>query len=77
MLAASRSLHAVYGAPENTRNVVWVRVWALGWFLALAPLVLLSFVSASFTANLSDRLLTALGLQWDGPGCCSARWPSC
>jgi membrane protein len=67
VLAASRSLHAVYGAPENTRNVVWVRVWALGWFLALAPLVLLSFVSASFTANLSDRLLTALGLQWDGP----------
>jgi membrane protein len=67
VLAASRSLHAVYGAPENTRNIVRVRLWALGWFLVLAPLVLLSFVSASFTANLSDRLLAALGLQWDGP----------
>lgn len=67
VLAASRSLHAVYGAPENTRNVVWVRVWALGWFLVLAPLVLLSFVSASFTANLTGRLVSALGLQWEGP----------
>jgi membrane protein len=67
VLAASRSLHAVYGAPENTRNLVLVRLWSLGWFLVLAPLVLLSFVSASFTANLSGRLLGALGLQWDGP----------
>ena len=44
-----------------------MRFWALGWFLVLAPLVLLSFVSASFTANLSARLLDALGLHWDGP----------
>ena len=66
VLAASRSLHAVYGAPENTRNFVWVRIWSLGWFLVLAPLVLLSFVGATFTANLSGRLLDALGLQWGG-----------
>jgi membrane protein len=66
VLGASRSLHALYGAPNNTRNVVWVRFWALGWFLVLAPLVLLSFVSASFTADLSTRLLNALGLQWEG-----------
>ena len=67
VLAASRSLHAVYGAPENTRNIVWVRLWALGWFLVLAPLVLLSFVSASVTSNLTGRLLAALGQSWDGP----------
>jgi membrane protein len=67
VLAASRSLHAVFGAPENTRNVVRVRVWALGWFLVLAPLVLLSFVSASVTSNLTGRLLAALGQSWDGP----------
>ena len=66
VLAASRSLHAVYGAPPNTRNVVRVRVWSMGWFLALAPLVLLSFVSASVTANVSTRLLDAVGLHWDG-----------
>jgi membrane protein len=67
VLGASRSLHAVYGAPNNTRNVVRMRLWALGWFLVLAPLVLLSFVSASFTADLSARLLDALGLTWGGP----------
>ena len=67
VLGASRSLHAVYGAPNNTRNVVLVRFWAVGWFLVLAPLVLLSFVSASVTANLSTRILDAVGLQWDGP----------
>jgi len=67
VLAASRSLHAVYGAPENTRNVVMVRVWALGWFLVLAPLVLLSFVGVTVTANVSGRLLDAVGVQWHGP----------
>lgn len=66
VLAASRSLHAVYGAAKNTRNFVRVRLWALGWFLALAPLVLLSFVSASFTADLADQLLDVLGLDWGG-----------
>ncbi|HET7821017.1 MAG TPA: YhjD/YihY/BrkB family envelope integrity protein [Ornithinibacter sp.] len=66
VFAASRSLHSIYGAPENTRNFVWVRFWALGWFLVLAPLVLLSFVGASFTANLSDRLVDAVGLTWSG-----------
>jgi len=67
VMGASRSLHAVYGAPNNTRNVVWIRFWAAGWFLVLAPLVLLSYVSASFTANLAGRLLDALGVNWDGP----------
>lgn len=67
VLAAGRSLHTVYGAPKNTRNFVRVRLWALGWFLALAPLVLLSFVGASFTSDLADLLLDALGLDWGGP----------
>jgi membrane protein len=67
VLAGSRSLHAVYGAPNNPRNVVAVRLWSLGWFLALAPLVLLSFVASTFTANVSTRVLDALGIQWSGP----------
>ncbi|MFL6081232.1 MAG: YihY/virulence factor BrkB family protein [Ornithinibacter sp.] len=66
VLAASRSVHAIYGAPNNPRNIVWLRVWAFGWFLVLAPLVLLSFVSTSFTANFSGRLMSALGLEWEG-----------
>ncbi|KAB7741878.1 hypothetical protein GA707_16830 [Nostocoides sp. F2B08] len=67
VLAASRSLHAVYGAAKNPRNFVRVRLWALGWFLALAPLILLSFVSASFTTDLAGRLLDAFDLDWVGP----------
>ncbi len=67
VMAASRSLHVVYGAPNNTRNVVRVRLWALGWFLVLAPLVLLSFVSASFTADLSARLMETVDVHWAGP----------
>lgn len=66
VLGASRSIHVVYGAPSNTRNFVWVRLWALGWFLVLAPMVLLSFVGASFTADLSSQFLDLLGLNWDG-----------
>lgn len=67
VLAASRSLHVIYGAATNTRNVVWVRLWSLGWFLVLAPLVLLSFVAATFTADLADRLLQVLGAESSGP----------
>ncbi len=66
VFAASRSLHAIYGAPPNSRNFAWVRVWAFGWFLVLAPLVMFSFVGVSFTTNLTGRLLDALGLSWDG-----------
>lgn len=66
--AASRSLHTIYGAPKNTRNPVLVRVWALAWFFALAPLMLLSFVASTFTANLLGRVLTLLGITWAGPG---------
>jgi membrane protein len=66
VMGASRSLHAVYGAPNNTRNVVRARFWAFGWFLVLAPIILLSFVSASVTADLFTRLLGALGLDWSG-----------
>lgn len=67
VFAASRALHVVYGAPTNPRNFVWVRVWAFGWFLVLAPLVMFSFVGVSFTTNLTGRVFQALGLSWEGP----------
>lgn len=66
--ATSRSLHSIYGAPKNTRNIVFVRVWALGWFFVLAPLMLLSFVASTFTANFLGRVLALLGIDWGGPG---------
>jgi membrane protein len=67
VMGASRSLHAVYGAPNNTRNFVMVRFWAVGWFLLFGPLILLSYISGSVTTNLFDKLLSALGLRWSGP----------
>jgi membrane protein len=67
VFAATRSLHSIYGAPKNPRNPVLVRVWSLGWFFVLAPLMLLSFVASTFTANLSSRLLRFLGIEWSGP----------
>ncbi len=68
VLAASRSIHSIYGAAKDPRNVVLVRLRALGWLLMLAPLILLSYVASTFTANLSDRLLSAAGVEWQGPG---------
>jgi uncharacterized BrkB/YihY/UPF0761 family membrane protein len=68
VLAASRSVHSIYGAVKDSRNVVVARLRALGWLLALAPLILLSFVASTFTSNLADQALNALGVDWQGPG---------
>lgn len=68
VVAASRSIHSIYGAPKDSRSYVLARLRALGWLLALAPLVLLSYVASSFLANLNDRVLDALGIDWRGPG---------
>ena len=43
MVAASNSLHLIYGAPPDPRNFVTARVRLLGWLLIIAPLILLSF----------------------------------
>jgi membrane protein len=68
VVAAGRSIHSIYGAPEDSRSYVLARLRALGWLLALAPLILLSYVASSFVANLNDRVLDALGIDWRGPG---------
>lgn len=68
VLAASRSIHSIYGAAKDPRNVVLVRLRAVGWLLVLAPLILLSYVASTFAANLSYRLLSAAGIEWQGPG---------
>ena len=34
----------------------------------LGPLILLSFVSSSFTADLSNQVLETVGVEWQGPG---------
>ena len=67
VMAASRSLRFLYGAPKNPRSFLLVRVRAAGWLVLLAPLVLLSYVGSSILATLSDRLLEVVGIDWSGP----------
>jgi len=68
VVAASRSIHSVYGAGKDPRNYVVARLRALGWLVVLAPLILLSYVASTFVANLNDRVLDVLGIDWRGPG---------
>ncbi len=54
--------------PPPPRNIVLARVRALGWLIALLPLVLLSYVASTVTANVAERLLQVGGIEWHGPG---------
>jgi uncharacterized BrkB/YihY/UPF0761 family membrane protein len=65
--AAKQSIHLIYGAPKDSRNYVVARLIGLLWLLALGPLILLSFVASSFTADLADRVFSALSIDWTGP----------
>jgi uncharacterized BrkB/YihY/UPF0761 family membrane protein len=67
VMAASRSLHIIYGAPKDPRPFVLARLRAAGWLLLLAPLVLLSYVGSSIVATFSDQLLQLVGIDWSGP----------
>lgn len=68
VIAASKSLHLLYGAPKNARNFVVARIIGLLWLLAIGPMILVSFVASSFTSDLSDRVFEALNIEWSGPG---------
>lgn len=68
VVATSGSLHAIYGAPNDPRNVVVARLRALGWLALIGPLILLSFVATTFTADLSEQVFAALGIDWQSPG---------
>jgi membrane protein len=67
VMAASRSLHIIFGAPKDSRPFVLARLRAAGWLLVLAPLVLLSYVGSSIVTTLSDRVLELVGIEWSGP----------
>lgn len=68
VIAAQRSIHQVYGAPKDSRNLVVARLRALGWLVVIGPLIMLSFVATSFTSNVSDAVLDALGIDVSGAG---------
>ncbi|MGV1006446.1 MAG: YihY/virulence factor BrkB family protein [Candidatus Nanopelagicales bacterium] len=60
ILATSRSLHTIYGAPPDGRNFLLARLRLIGWMLVIAPLIVLSFtplVVLSFFTEPIDRFL--------------------
>ena len=68
VIAARKSIHQVYGAPKDARNVVVARLRALGWLVVLGLLIMLSYVATSFTSDLSSAILDALGIDVGGAG---------
>ena len=66
--AAFKSVHLIYGAPKDSRNFVLARLRGIAWLAVIGPLILLSFVASSFTADLSDVVFEALGIEWRGNG---------
>lgn len=60
---ASKSMHLIYGAPPDPRKFVVAKLRAAGILLLVAPLILLSFASASITSGVLDDLLNSLGMN--------------
>jgi len=65
MVAASGSMHLIYGAPKDPRNFVLARLRLLAWLLLLLPLMALSFVPSALTTHFAQPVLEFLGLQGD------------
>lgn len=65
--AARTSIHLVYGAPKDPRNVLLARLRSIGWLLLAGPLILVSFAASSVTAGVSDLVFDALGITGTGP----------
>lgn len=62
MTAASNSIHLIYGAPPDPRNIVWAKARLIGWMLIIAPLILLSFAPSLLVTSLAQPILDAIGL---------------
>lgn len=60
---ASKSLHLVFGAPPDPRNVVKAKARQALILLAVAPLMVVSFASLSVTSDLLNPVLEAAGID--------------
>jgi membrane protein len=63
MVAASNSLHLIYGAPKDSRNFVVARARLLAWMLLIVPLIGLSYIPSVVLGNFVQPVMDALGLQ--------------
>jgi membrane protein len=67
VVGTKQSIHMLYGAPKDPRNYVIARIRAVGWLTLIGPLILISLVASSITADVSDVALTTLNIEWQGP----------
>ena len=63
MVAASSSIHLIYGAPPDPRNYAVKRIRLLGWLMVIGPMIAFSFVAVTFTLNFTGRVMEAIGLE--------------
>lgn len=63
MVAASSSLHPIYGAPKDSRNFVLARARLLAWMLLLVPLIGLSFVPSVVISDFAKPVMDWLNLE--------------
>ena len=61
--AANQSLHVLYGAPKDPRNIVLLRLKMLVQLALLGPLILLSFIPAVLITALAQPLREALDVD--------------
>ena len=65
MVAASGSIHDIYGAPNDPRNYLLKRFRLLGMLVLIGSLIAFSFVGGSIVWNFSDRVMDAIGIEGD------------
>lgn len=65
MVAASASMHLVFGMPPDPRSFVRARARLFGWLLVVGPLIVLSFVASTVLVSFTDQILDRLGISTD------------
>jgi len=61
--AASQSLHILYGAPKDPRNIALRRTRMFGQLILLGLLILLSFIPSVLISTLAEPLRDTLGVD--------------
>lgn len=63
MIALSRTIHIIFGAPKDGRKYMIMRLRLLAWMLVLVPLMALSFIPAVAITDFAKPILTSMGVQ--------------
>ncbi len=66
MVAASGSIHDIYGAPLDPRSFVIKRLRLLGWLVVIGSLIAFSLVAGTVTANFANQVMDAAGIEGSG-----------